>query len=186
MRFASCVLAAATACGSSPPAKPDAGRPSDGFDRNAMLAHLANQVLLPAQNEFATVAAQLPPAVSAYCTALAQGQPAATLEAARTAWAVAMDAWEADEVMLVGPAAMGNKALRDKIYGWPLLSSCSLDRDTASSFADPASYDPETKLVNARSLAAIEYLVFTTQTAHTCATTPPGWDALGANLPLAR
>jgi uncharacterized protein len=184
MRIALCALVSVAACGGSTP-KPDAA-PTDSFDRSMLLDHLANQVLLPLQTRFATVAAVLPPAIAAYCDALDRGQPDATLATARAAWGDTVDAWEAADALLVGPAAMDNRALRDRIYGWPLLSSCGLDRDTASSFADPASYDASTRLVNVRSLAAVEYLLHTTQIAHTCATLPAGWDALGADLPRAR
>jgi hypothetical protein len=184
MRIVLCVLVSVAACGSST-AKPDAG-PTDSFDRSMLLDHLANQVLLPLQTRFASVAAVLPPAIAASCDGLDRGEPDATLETARAAWGETIDAWEAADALLVGPAAMDSRVIRDRIYGWPLLSPCGIDRDTASSFADPASYDVSTKLVNVRSLAAIEYLLFTTQTAHTCATSPVGWDALGANLPAAR
>jgi predicted lipoprotein len=184
MRIALCALVSVAACGGQA-AKPDAA-PTDSFDRSMLLDHLANQVLLPLQTRFATVAARLPPAIAASCDALDRGLPDATLEAARAAWGETVDAWQAADALLVGPAAMDNRAIRDRIYGWPLLSSCGLDRDTASSFADPASYDASTRLVNVRSLAAIEYLLYSTQAAHTCATTPAGWDALGAALPRAR
>jgi predicted lipoprotein len=184
MRFALVAVLAVAGCGSSDPGA-DA-KPSDSFDRSALLDHLANQVLLPVQTGFAAAAEALPAAVTAYCDALDRNQPGATLEAARAAWGAAIDAWEAADALLIGPAAMDSKAIRDRIYGWPLLSTCGIDRDTASSFADPAGYDASTRLVNVRSLSAIEYLLFTTQTAHTCATTPTGWDALGADLPRAR
>jgi predicted lipoprotein len=186
MRIASLAFVSLVACGGGgSTARPDAP-PTDGFDRNQMLDHLANQVLLPLQLQFATAAAGVAPAIVAYCDALDQATPGTTLEAARAAWATAVDAWEAADAMLVGPAAGDSRALRDRIYGWPLLSTCSLDRDTATSFADPSSYTVTDKLVNARSLAAVEYLLYTTDTAHSCATTPPGWDALGADLPRAR
>lgn len=175
---------AVAACGGSSVA-PDA-KPGDGFDRRALLDHLANQVLLPAQTGFAAAANELPATLTAYCDALDRQQPEATLTAARAAWASAIDAWEVADAVLVGPAAMDHRAIRDRIYGWPLLSTCGIDRDTASSFSDPASYDAATRLVNVRSLAAVEYLLYTTQTAHTCATSPPGWDALGDDLPRAR
>jgi uncharacterized protein len=184
MRIAVAGLLLVAGCGSS-----DTGadaKPPDGFDRSALLDHLANQILLPAQTGFAAAADALPATVTAYCDALDSGQPAATLEAARAAWASAIDAWEGADALLVGPAAMDHKAIRDRIYGWPLLSTCGIDRDTASSFTDPTGYDASTRLVNVRSLAAVEYLLYTTQTAHTCATPPTGWDALGADLPRAR
>lgn len=186
MRSALAGLLAVVACGGGPPEKkPDAG-PPDGFDRNQMLAHLASDVLLPLQVDFAARASPLPAAIGAYCDALDQSQVGTTLDAARAAWSAAMDAWEAADAIVVGPAAMDGRAIRDRIYGWPLLSTCSVDRDTASRFADPASYDIHTRLVNARSLTAVEYLLYATQTVHTCPTTPTGWDALGGNLPRAR
>ena len=173
------------ACGGSgDDTAPDA--PSDGFDRNAMLAHLATHVLLPIQTEFKTSAAALPGAIDAYCDAVEASSIGTTRDAAKTAWIAAVDRWQRAEPLLVGPAAMDNKTLRDRIYGWPLLATCSLDRDTASRFADPSSYDIAAKLVNARSLAAIEYLIYVDSPDHTCLQTPVGWDALGANLPRAR
>lgn len=185
MRIALALVLSATACGGGSSPQIDAAMP-DGFDRSQLLDHLANQVLLPLQIEFAAAAALVAPAITAYCDALDRGAAGTTLDVARGAWAAALDAWEAADALLVGPAAMDSRALRDRIYGWPLLSTCSLDRDTASSFADPASYVVASKLVNARSLAAIEYLLYATQATHSCASAPAGWDALGAELPRAR
>ena len=179
-----CSLAVTGCGGGDPTTRPDAV--PDGFDRNALLANLGRAVLLPLQTGFATEAAALPPALDAYCDALDAGSPGPTAEAARVAWGRAIDAWEASEAVLVGPAAMDSRALRDKIYGWPLIASCSIDRDTVTSWNDPATYDVGPKLVNQRSLAAVEYLLFSTSTAHTCATAPAGWDALGPQLPRAR
>lgn len=170
--------------GDDTPPVPDA--PTDGFDRNAMLAHLATNVLLPMQTEFETAAAALPGAIDAYCDAVEANAVGATRDAAKTAWIAAVDRWQRADALLVGPAQMDNKTLRDRIYGWPLLATCSLDRDTASRFADPASYDVSTKLVNARSLAAIEYLIYVDSPDHTCLQLPVGWNALGASLPAAR
>ena len=178
------VLVLLAACGGDPSTRPDA--PPDNFDRSALLAHLSNQVLLPIQSAFAARAAALPAAIDAYCDALDAGPPGPTLDAARLAWRDAMDGWERADALLIGPAAMDSKTLRDRIYGWPLLATCGIDRDTASSFADPASYDITTRLVNVRSLAAIEFLLHTTDPNHTCAATPVGWDALAADLPRAR
>jgi len=173
-------LLAASACGNGSPPKPDSA--ADGFDRNALLAHLASNVYLPLQADFAAKAAALPPAVSAYCTAL----DAPTQNAARAAFGAAIDSWEAAEAVLVGPAAMDNKALRGLIYSWPLISPCELDRRTASRLANPGSYDLATELVNTRSLSAIEFLLYPPNDNHNCPQPPPGWDALGANLAAAR
>ncbi|MBX3155072.1 MAG: imelysin family protein [Deltaproteobacteria bacterium] len=176
------ILTLAGACGGPGGGPKDA---PDGFDRRALLTNEANNVILPIQSAFAAKAAALPGAIGAYCTAL-DANLGASPDAARAAWTEAMDAWQAGEAVLVGPAAMNKKTLRDKIYSWPLQSTCGIDRDTASRFADPASYNVATKLANVRSLFAIEYLLYTTNTDHMCAATPDGWDALGANLPRAR
>jgi hypothetical protein len=181
-RFA-CAITCLLGC-SSPAAKPDAI--ADHFDRNALLAHLGEHVLLPIQAAFEARATALPAAITAHCDALDAGTPGQTLEAARAAWRDAIDAWERSEAVLVGPAAMDNKALRDRIYAWPLLAPCDVDKDVASRWANPASYDLATKLQRQRSLLAIEYLLFPQTDMHSCAVAPPGWDVLGANLPRAR
>lgn len=181
-----CTLAvtavAGCSSGSSGPKPPD----DELFDRRAMLAHLGNDLLLPIQADFAARAAELPVALSAHCEALDAGAGAATLPAAQAKLAAALDSWQRADALLIGPAAMDGKALRSKIYGWPLLSPCDLDRDVASRWADPGSYDVEAKLLNARSLSAVEYLLHPQTAMHACVTAPAGWDALGADLPRAR
>jgi uncharacterized protein len=180
----SCVLALLAACGGE--SSKDRDATPDAFDRSALLRHLATDHFLAVHAEFETTTAQLAPKIAAYCDALDAGTVGDTLTIARSAWADAIDTWQLLDGVLVGPAVMDNKALRDRVYAWPLLSPCGLDRDTASRFADPASYDITTKLANVRSLAGIEYLLPSTSTTHGCATTPAGWDALGADLPRAR
>jgi predicted lipoprotein len=167
----------------------ESGQPdaiADNFDRNALLAHLGEHVLLPIHATFDTRANALPAAIAAHCDALDAGTPGTTLDAARAAWREAIDTWERAEQLLIGPAAMDNKALRDRIYAWPLLAPCDVDRDVASRWADPASYDISTKLQRQRSLLAIEYLLFPQTDAHSCAIAPSGWDGLGTDLPRAR
>ena len=179
-----CLFAVLTACGGESSKRPDAT--PDSFDRSALLAHLATNHFLALHAELETKTAVLAPRIGAYCDALDAGTVGDTQTAARAVWAEAIDTWELLDAVLVGPAAMDNKVARDRIYGWPLLSICGLDRDTASRFADPGSYNITTKLSNVRSLAAVEFLLFSTATMHGCATTPVGWDALGADLPRAR
>ncbi len=178
------LVAGLGACGNSsskPPPTDD-----DLFDRRAMLAHLGDKLLLPMQEDFAARAAELVPVLSAHCDALDSGSGAATRPALDASLAATFDSWQRADALLVGPAEMNGKALRSLIYGWPLLSSCELDRDTASRWADPTSYDVTKKLVNARSLSAVEYLLYPPSAMHSCVATPPGWDALAADLPRAR
>jgi hypothetical protein len=173
-------------CGGDPPPS-DVDADDGGFDRSAMLAHLSSELIAPIQSDFAVAAAALPPAIDAHCAVLdAGGDPAATLDAARAAWRSAVDVWQRADAVLVGPAAMDSRTIRSRIYAWPLFASCSVDRDTALIWIDPPSYDVTTRLDNARSLTAIEYLLYTTETAHTCAVEPTGWGTLAADLPRAR
>jgi predicted lipoprotein len=183
-RFAcSLAVTAVAACGSDSSPQP----PSEElFDRRAMLAHLGNELLLPIQADFAARSAELPIALSAHCDALDAGTSTSTLPVAQAKLSGAVDAWQRADALLIGPAAMDGKALRGMIYGWPLLSACDLDRDVASRWADPASYDVTKKLLNARSLSAVEYLLYPQTATHACVSTPVGWDALGADLPSAR
>jgi uncharacterized protein len=184
-RFACSLAVTAVAACSSDPGGP---RPpgDELFDRRAMLAHLGNDLLLPIQADFAARAAELPVALAAHCDALDAGNGPASLPAAQAALAGAVDSWQRADALLIGPAAMEGKALRGKIYGWPLLSPCDLDRDVASRWNDPGSYDVDARLLNARSLTAVEYLLHPQTSMHSCVATPVGWDALGVNLPRAR
>lgn len=174
------------ACDGGAP-KMDAYVPTDDFDRKAMLANLATNVLLPMQLEVGAKVGALPDAIGAYCTALEAGTGAdGALVEARAVFTSAIDAWERAEAVLVGPAAMDNKTLRGLIYSWPLISPCELDKDTASRWGNPGGYSVEAELVNARSLSAIEYLLYPPSSDHNCGQPPIGWTALGADLPKAR
>jgi predicted lipoprotein len=176
----SLALLALLACGSES-GTPGESAPS-GFDRKALLARAADGFLVPTYQQFATAAAALDDAITAHCEALGAG----SLAAAQEAWRSAIDGWERADAMLVGPAAMDERALRDRVYAWPLASTCGVDEDTAAYWSAPGEYDPSLRLNNVRSLAAIEYLLFVTATEHTCPLAVDGWDQLGADLPAAR
>jgi hypothetical protein len=144
---------------------------------------------LPIQAEVDTSAALVPAAITTYCAALDGGDgPAITAAraAADAAFGDAVDRWERADALLIGPAAMHNATLRDRIYAWPALAPCEIDRDVVNHWNTPSSYDISTKLGRQRSLSAIEYLLFQAGTAHNCALEPAGWSALGSALPRAR
>lgn len=171
-------MVALVACSDGGTTKADAFVPTDDFDRRAMLTHLANNVLLPIQADVAAKAALLPPAILAYCDALDGGTPGNTLDAAHTALGVAIDSWQHADAILVGPAAMDQRTIRDRLYSWPLLSPCELNKDMATHWADPSSYDVATELVSTRSLTSIEFLLYPPSDAHACLSAPPGWDTM--------
>ena len=154
--------------------------PTDNFDRAAMLANLGDNLLVPAYTEFATTSASLATDLGAYCDAIDGAGETAALEAAQTSWRATMDAWQLAEAMLLGPAAMNERTLREQIYSWPLVSSCAVDQEVATYQTAPAALDITTKLNNRRGLDALAYLLFTTSLDHTCPTqtAPASWNDL--------
>lgn len=156
----------------------------DEFDRAGMTANLVASVIRPTYQSFADRAAELQAAAAAWCGAT---DSAEALEAARTAWRAAMAQWQQAEMMLVGPAAMNDRALRDLVYSWPTVSTCAVDQEVAMAHADPDGYDIATRTANRRGLAALEYVLFTASLDHTCPSQlePPGWDELAEEERLA-
>jgi len=186
---ASLVCAVASGCGGGggdSQDRPDADVVDETFDRRAMLAHLADHLWIPTYDQFATDAAALVSSLETHCQALASGPNDTTLTATRAAWAAAMDTWEIADAVSVGPAAASDNALRNRIYAWPLVAPCAIDTDVAVRWNSPESYDVTTRFDNARSLAAIEFLLYPAGSAHNCVAAPTGWDALGTELPRAR
>lgn len=167
-------LVAAAACGGGGGGSSIDARP-DQFDRAAMIANLVGGVIRPTYQAFAERAGELETAAAAWCA-----DPAA-LEDARAAWRAAMVTWQRAEMMLVGPAAMNERALRDLIYSWPTVSTCAVDQEVAMVHADPDGYDIGSRTANRRGLAALEYVLFTASLDHTCPSQlePPGWNELG-------
>jgi predicted lipoprotein len=167
----------AGACGGGS-AGPD-GRPPDNFDRKALLSNLARNVIYPAYQQALSDGSAMQSAVQSYCSALGTATEAETLATARTAWRSAMAAWQRAEMMLLGPAAMDDKTLRDRIYSWPVVSPCAVDQDVMAAYNDSA-YDISNKLTNRRGFDALEYLLFSESLASVCPpqSAPVGWDAL--------
>jgi len=93
---------------------------------------------------------------------LAARPEAGTRQAARQAFQRAMDAWQAMEVMQIGPAAPrllpGGGDIRDNIYSWPLVSRCSVEEQLVSKGYESTGF--ATGLISRRGLFALEYLLF--------------------------
>jgi predicted lipoprotein len=178
-------LSALSACGDDAVTPPADG--PLGFDRRAMLAHLADDILIPTYDRFVTDTATLSTALAAHCDALAAGgDTSASLAAARGAWIAAIDTWEASEAILVGPAARIDNTIRNRIYSWPFVAPCTIDQDLIVRWRTPAMYDVTTRFDNARSLSAIESLLYNTTDTSACAVMPNEWEAQAADRPKAR
>ncbi|WP_437934935.1 imelysin family protein [Sorangium sp. So ce341] len=126
-------------------------------------------------------------ALSESASALASGPGEPTASAARGAWLAAMTVWQEAEVFRFGPAASstqpGGENLRDQIYSWPLVSRCKIEEQIVSrAYAQPSF---SSSLINARGLAAFEYLVFYGGSDNACSqfstiNASGAWAALGA------
>lgn len=162
------------------PAGNDPDTPPIDFDRQAMLTNLGENVLLPVYRDFDGSVATLQASVGDYCAAIESADESARLSDARDAWRATMGHWQLAEMMLFGPAAMDGNTLRDRIYSWPVISSCAVDQDIMAMYQSPDTYDISTRLTNRRGLDALEYVLFTPDLDTTCPPQiePDGWTDL--------
>lgn len=162
----------------APLGEPDAA--SDDFDRQALLAHVAETVLAETYGAFAVRAEEVHTATEAYCAALGTESVDSARSAAMDAWRAAMLSWQRAQLMQVGPAVDETTNIGDVIYSWPVISSCAVDQEVMSLHDDPDGFDMTTRLTNRRGLDAAEYALFATSLEATCPpqVQPEGWDEL--------
>ncbi len=79
---------------------PDPEDPEEKFDRSGMLSNLANNLIIPAYNDFKNQSADLQSATSAFTASPSQ----TTLDALRTAWQSALLKWQYASIYEFGPA----------------------------------------------------------------------------------
>lgn len=179
------LLAALALCACKVP-KPvsDGGVEDAGATRAEVLAQ-GGACIAAAAGEFQT-------AVVALENTLQAAPSPAALADARAAFHTAMDAWQVNEVMQVGPAApsskLGGADLRDQIYAWPLTSRCAIEETLVSKAYEGG---VGAQLINRRTLYALEYLLFYEGAETACAASSPivasgSWAALSANDRFAR
>ncbi|MEM7762548.1 MAG: imelysin family protein [Pseudomonadota bacterium] len=141
--------------------------------RRAVLADIGEQIILPALRTFDTDAAALVVAATDYSAAPAD---AGARDAARAAWNTAMDSWQRNEVLQVGPAGRstnpdavaGGQDFRELIYSWPFtLDVCALE---AAAF-DGDAVNGATA-INIVGLGALEHLLFTDAPPPACTAQP--------------
>ncbi|MEM8497198.1 MAG: imelysin family protein [Pseudomonadota bacterium] len=165
-----------------PPGNGGDGDGGDGGDgggltgddaRRAVLRDIAEDIILPALQDFDTQAATLQTATE---TLVASPTDTAALTAAREAWEAAMSSWQRNEVLQVGPAGrstnpdmvVGGQDFRDFVYSWPVtLDTCALE----SAALNSAAVNGNTS-INITGLGAIEHLLYTDVPPAACADQP--------------
>jgi uncharacterized protein len=180
------ILGAGLAASCSSPVQGGVDARQIDFDRAGMLSNIGENIIVPLQSSFDSNADELVTRVAAYCEALGTAAQAEALSTAQEQWRATMNDWQVAEMMLIGPAAMNNFTLRDRIYSWPLVSSCAVSQDVMLKQSDPG-YDIGARLNNRRGLDALEFLLFTTSLDTTCPPQiePAGWSDLSEAEKLA-
>lgn len=166
------------------------GGPQANANVQAVLADLGPEVVVPALLGASTAADALAARCAEWSAAVTTDGDAETARAAaQDAWREAMAAWQAVELLQIGPAASSLTAVagedrRDGIYSWPSVNACRVDQVTVTGGWDSDTFYDE-NLVNVYGLAALETLLFSGAT-NAC---PPQvdinaeglWDALGTD-----
>ena len=148
-----------------------------------MLSDIADNVIIPNYEDLATKTAALSAAtgVNQYCDAIGTADEATELEAVKTAWRGAADAFAMTDPHAVGPIADNSGTQRDRInsYVGVFLSECSIDKSVIQ--RNDSDFSLSSKSSNQRGLGAIEYLLFETDQSHACAPqidVTANWNAL--------
>ncbi|MEN0067509.1 MAG: imelysin family protein [Myxococcota bacterium] len=137
-----------TGCGPEQPA---------GVDASMYLAAIGPEVILPELRAFKAEAEAFEAALEA----------ADRPDEARPAFVSALLRWQRLEGLQVGPASSpaspGGQALRDRIYSWPIVDPCDIDRFIVQGALPDATFFDDV-LVDRIGLDAIEYLLFSGKT----------------------
>lgn len=179
---------------SSSSAGPDFNQSKDTsteFNQLTLITNLTDNVISPTFEEFQLQALLQTEAIANYCAAeiafadQASNEQTVTLakEAAQNQWRATMNVWQQAELMLLGPLLEQDGLLRNKIYSWPLVNSCAVDYDVVYFKAGTVNgkpYDISQRTPSRKGLAALDYLLFNQDLAHSCTTSaaPPDWDVL--------
>jgi predicted lipoprotein len=174
---------AASTPATSTPAASTPSSSSDDFDLAGMLVDIADKVLIPNYTALSTAASALsaPTGIDTYCSAIGTSGETAAQTAVKSVWQDAVNAMQKTESHSVGPIANNDDTLRDRIHSYANvdLGACAIDRAVVAQ--TNSDFDLSLRSHNQRGLGAIEYLLFNTTLATSCApqiTETSSWVAL--------
>lgn len=161
-----------SACGESveSEAGPEFGL-SANFTETELIEHLTQEIIQPKHQAFSQLITAQTDSLNTYCQSLTDQGTIEKVEV-QEAFKKTLAAWQMIEVMQLQILSADNNAIRNKIYSWPdSTTSCGVDQDVAffaSGSVNGQAYDITTRLNNRKGLDALEYLLFTNSTEHSC------------------
>ena len=149
-----------------------------------MLRGITDNALIPnyeAQATAITNFAASSGSLAAYCDAIGTDSEAATLTTVQNEWKTVMATIQQAEPHAVGPIAVNDDSLRNRIHSFANhdLQTCSLDQAVIKQ--NDADFDLSTRSSNQRGFGAIEYLIFDTALTSQCSSNYENattWNAL--------
>ena len=153
------------------PASPGENSSTETFDRSALMANLADNVIIPNYQDTAALAsafANSSGALAGYCEAIGSSNEASEFDAAKAGWRALMDSVQKTEMHVIGPALKNDEALHNRIHSYATgsLATCGLDLAVIASAS--GNYQVESRAFNQRGMSAVEYLLFNEDLTHTC------------------
>lgn len=161
---------------------------AEQFDYNLMLANLADNVIIPNYqrlNDEAQRFAAPGSALANYCRAIGTANEATARADAQQAWQVLAAVTQVTEMHAVGPvltADNNSRVLRYRLNNFTApdtFSSCGVDQSVVLN--QTPGFDVSPRLVNQRSIRAVEYLLFNDNLNQTCPSQiveTQSWDSL--------
>ena len=166
-------LALGPACGSSGDTTAE-----NAQDRQALLASVTDNVILPAYGRLADSTASLSTAVQAYADVVGTPEADQARATAEAAFRSAYEDMQYAELLQVGPYGPsskfeGGQNIRDEIYSWPVASACRVDQEIVEAALEPGQgYEApgffDNSLVNVFGFDTLEYLLMYREADNSC------------------
>ncbi len=144
----------------------------DGFDRQAMMTNLADNVFIPNYQATANLAQEFSSdtgSLATYCGSVGTEDESSDHQVARSDWISLMDAVQKTEMHVVGPALSNDEALQNRVHSYSAgtLATCALDQAVIIANGDE-DFQVANRAFNQRGMGAIEYLLFNANLEHSC------------------
>ncbi len=158
------------------------------FNQLALVTQLTDNVITPTFEAFKLEAQKQTERIDSYCINehsfanddIDEATLTASKASAQEQWRNTINVWQQAELMQLGPLLNEDGLLRNKIYSWPTVKACGIDYDVMYfriGTVNGQPYNIDLRTPSRKGLDALEYLLFTDSTEHSCEVTapPPNW-----------